>query len=94
MREVKGERKRGKKARRFNDGFLNIELLASMMPLARHSPTEAMNGMDLPSLAREERRREEVGDERLVIVDDLIPGSVPFLETSAGFHYGDYHSHV
>ena len=45
--------------------------------------------MDLPSPAQEERRREEVVDERLVIVDDRIPDSVPFLETTVGSRSGD-----
>lgn len=50
--------------------------------------------MDRPSLAEEERHREEVADERWVIVDDLIPGSVPFLEITVGSHSGDYRSRV
>ena len=50
--------------------------------------------MDPPSRAREERRREVVVDERLVIVADRIPDSVPFLETTVGSRSGDCRFHV
>lgn len=50
--------------------------------------------MGRPSLAREEPRREEVADERWVIVDGRIPGNVPFLETTVGSHSADYRSRV
>lgn len=49
---------------------------------------------DLPSLAQEERRREEAVDEWLVSADGRIPDSVPFLETAVGSHSGDYRSRV
>lgn len=50
--------------------------------------------MDLPSLAPEERRREEAVDERLVIADGRISDSVLFLEIAVGSHSGDYRSRV